>query len=785
MRLLALAFARFIRRTPWASLTALAGMALGVASTVAVHLIGQAVAEALDARRPPHLRNFAQIAERPGARMADYFDLRRRWRTGELPGVRGLTPVVEGQLVENGRRFHLIGADWLGLFPMRGDDAATDAYRPNRLLADASLGLAEGEQLRLQGENWIIAGTLETDLRSALFADIGNALHLLNAPPDRLSYVGLAMEDPWRHLRGWLESLLPGLSAGLPDGAQTLAGWTLRPATAQLPSARFSESVLFNLGALGSLALLVAWFLIHQACVLWLRRQDETLNALAAIGVGRGQLAAGFLLSIALLAALATVIGALAGFLLAELLTRASTAGFEAPPHLQLSAAAMLKALASGLGVALIGGWAAFRRRRAAAASGSASGSGAGRWLGLAILLVVAALGLSVEGTGLIGGFAAILVAALAAAFLMTPLLRLLRRWAARLPGALLTRLAMREATWFEADLSAALGALALAVAASVGLSLMVDSFRLDFQRMLGQRMAHELFVELEQGDARTLAAALASHAPAARVQAYGRLRARIAGQAAELGHTEFTAAEAARYGHAGPLQDGDALASERLLDALDAKVGDQVQAAGARLRIVGAFPGFGDPVPRLLLPNETAARLFGPLHFDRLSASGLTAEQLDAWLAEHAPQAKLRRRGAMRSLALELFDRTFAIADALTLLALLVAAVGLGNAMTGLRLNRRATERLLIALGLTAGERRRIELIRSLSLGVLALLLALPLGLFMGAVLCEVINPRSFGWTVQLAVRPGALAWPVGLGLLAALLSGLLPAPPSGKRAD
>ena len=781
MRLLALAFARFVRRTPWASLTALAGMALGVASTVAVHLIGQAVAEALDARRPPHLRNFAQIAERPGASMADYFDLRRRWRAGELPGVRGLAPVVEGQLVENGRRFHLIGADWLGLFPVRGDGATTDAYRPNRLLADASLGLAEGEQLRLRGENWIIAGTLETDLRSALFADIGNALHLLNAPPDRLSYVGLAMEDPWRRLRGWLESLLPGLSAGLPDGARTLAGWTLRPATAQLPSARFSESVLFNLGALGSLALLVAWFLIHQACVLWLRRQDATLNALAAIGVGRGQLAAGFLLSIALLAALATVIGTLAGFLLAELLTRVSTAGFEAPPHLQLSAAAILKALASGLGVALIGGWAAFRRRRADAAPGS----GAGRWLGLGILLAVAVLGLGVEGTGIIGGFAAILAAALTAAFLMAPLLRLLRRWAARLPGALLTRLAMREATWFEADLSTALGALALAVAASIGLSLMVDSFRQDFQRMLGQRLAHELFVELEQGDAKALAAALASHAPAARIQAYGRLRARIAGQAAELGHTEFTAAEAARYGHAGPLQDGDALASERLLDALDAKVGDQVQVAGARLRIVGAFPGFGDPVPRLLLPNETAARLFGPLHFDRLSASGLTAEELDAWLAEHAPQAKLRRRGAMRNLALELFDRTFAIADALTLLALLVAAVGLANAMTGLRLNRRATERLLVALGLTAGERRRIELIRSLSLGVLALLLALPLGLFMGVVLCEVINPRSFGWTVQLAVTPGALAWPVGLGLLAALLSGLLPAPPSGKPAD
>ena len=780
MRLLALAFARFILRTPWASLTSLTGIALGVASALAVHLIGQAVADALDASRPPHLRELSLIAERPGATMADYFDLRRRWRAGQLPGVRGMAPVVEGQLVEQGRRFHLIGADWLGAASAPGS-VAPDAYRPNRLLADASLALAEGDELRLGGANWVIAGLVETDLPGALFADIGDALHLLNAPADQLSYVGLWMEDPWQPLRGWLERLLPGLSAGLPTGTQTLAGWTLHQVATQLPGARFSESVLFNLGALGSLALLVAWFLIYQACVLWRRRQDATLECLAALGVGRGQLAGGFLLSIAALAALATLVGAPAGFLLAELLTRVSTAGFEAPPRLQLTAPAILKALASGLGVALIGGWSAFRRRGFAAAPGF----GAGRWASLAALLTLAALGIGIEGTGLFGGFAAILAAALATALLVAPLLRLLRHWAARLPGGLLTRLALREATWFEADLSAALGALALAVAASVGVGLMVDSFRLDFQRMLGQRLALELFVELERGDAKALAGALASHAPHAQIQAYGRLRTRIAGHAAEVGHAQFSAAEAARYGHAEPLQGNQALASERMLDALDAEVGDAVQLAGVALRIVGVFPGFGDPMPRLLMPDETAAKLFGALHFDRLSVSGLAPEELDVWLAEHAPGAKLRRRDAMRAFALELFDRTFAIADALTLLALLVAAAGLGSAMTGLRLNRRATDRLLAILGLTAGERRRIELIRSASLGMLALLLALPLGIFMGTVLCGVINPRSFGWTVHLALAPRALAWPAGLGMLAVLLVGLAPAPKERLPAD
>ncbi|MDE0064660.1 MAG: hypothetical protein OXU72_17950 [Gammaproteobacteria bacterium] len=47
MRLVALGFARFFARTPWTTLTALLGVSLGVASTVAVHLISLSVAGSL------------------------------------------------------------------------------------------------------------------------------------------------------------------------------------------------------------------------------------------------------------------------------------------------------------------------------------------------------------------------------------------------------------------------------------------------------------------------------------------------------------------------------------------------------------------------------------------------------------------------------------------------------------------------------------------------------------------------------------------------------------------
>ena len=57
--------------------------------------------------------------------------------------------------------------------------------------------------------------------------------------------------------------------------------------------------------------------------------------------------------------------------------------------------------------------------------------------------------------------------------------------------------------------------------------------------------------------------------------------------------------------------------------------------------------------------------------------------------------------------------------------------------------------------------------------LGLIAGLLALPLGVAMAYVLVHVINRRSFGWTLQLAVTPGILGQAVLLSVSAALISG------------
>ena len=816
---------RFMAATPWSLLTAGLGITLGVASTVAVHLVSLAVSDSLQAARPPHLRGVTHIAESPGAAMHDYFDLRRRWRqlpaqrdaeTGWLGEVEFMTPIVEGQWASGGRRLQVVGADWLG-----GGAPPEVASVRRAVVADASLGLDADESLLLNGERWTVAKVLDSGVSDSLFMDIGDALALLQRAPDNLSFVALRLADPWAGLRTWLERLLPGLSAGLPaaavnttprlrqpaaaeaktllaatpisaaqsDIAPTVASlelpdWRLRPVAAILPEQQFAKAILFNLGALGMLALLVAWFLIYQVCILWLRRQETLMLRLNAIGFSAAELMSGFLASIATLGAIATGLGIFGGYGLAALLVRISTAGFDALPTVQMSSIVAVKALVSGLGVALAGAWLAFAKRKPT----QDALLHRTHWRGICLGAGLIAAGLGFAETGLYGGFAAILAAGLIASVLVAPLLRLLRRRLHKAGGNLLTRLAMREATWHEGDLSAALGALILAVGTSVGVGLMVDSFERDFVKMLNQRLAHETFLELPNQDGERLAAALRRAYPDALVQAYGRISTRLQGQAVEVGYTDFSAAEAARYGYPRALANDEAFASESLLVGLGLRVGDAIPVANGReasLRIVHEFPGFGEARPRLLMHAKAAARRFGVLGFDRISLSGIDAAALENWLRDWAPGAQVRQRAAMRRAALEIFDRTFAITRALTLLALIIAVVGLHNAMTALRLNQRAGAALLRALGLSAAEQRRLALIRGGVLGACAILLALPLGLFIGFALCEVINPRAFGWSLDLSISTGAWAWPMLLGFGAALVASLTPTPGEAKNAN
>ena len=136
-----------------------------------------------------------------------------------------------------------------------------------------------------------------------------------------------------------------------------------------------------------------------------------------------------------------------------------------------------------------------------------------------------------------------------------------------------------------------------------------------------------------------------------------------------------------------------------------------------------------------------------------------------------------LRSNIQIRDRSLQIFDRTFSITHVLRLLTIGVAFVGILSALMALSLERRAEYAVLRALGITPAELRKLLIIQTGLMGLIAGVLALPLGIAMSQILVSVINVRSFGWTMDFVIPPKVLLESLVLAIIAALLAGIYPA--------
>lgn len=790
---------RFGWRAPFSTLSALLGLTLGIASLVAVHLICERIVASLDRAIPAHLQVISHLAVTPELTAADYFSLRARWRAGGLPAVEGMAPLRQGQMTYREHRAVVYGIDWMALLAHRSDsgDRAELAFAlplGNQVVAATALGWEVGEQPEIAGQRLSVAALVDTPpgIGSApmLYTDIALAVDLVGAAdPARLSAVLLQVHDPLQGARTLLSRLLPGVEAGLPPVPlpDLGAGWRVVSLTREMPEQVFGRSVLFNLGALGTLSLVVAWFLMLQTALLWLRRQQPVLALLRDQGVAGGAQFFVFALTMLLLGVLAGLLGLAIGRWLAALLLA------------QFAPADSAMAVAG-----LPGGWLLLKTGLSAVAVPLLSAAIAWRVVlhtrivqprpGLQLIVLAGAVGLGAwlarpAGDSLLGAFASILLACgVAVALLPWVLTGLQRLWmrpaisGARIwQRSLNLRMGVRELLWYPRELSAALGALSLAVAISIGISTMVDSFRQDFVRMLDQRLTDDIGL---QGDAQTLAEAadwLAEEQPAnVQVFRYEKAQLRVAGQPVTLGRSDMNARGAARYGHQGHLESRELMLNQRASRALRKQVGDTLRVGSESFTVGHIYPGYGDSALRLLV-GQAAPPLIddagAPLRFEleSLGVRSAAAAEMIAELQATFTGLSVSAQQDVRARSVAVFDQTFAITRSLTLVALLVAAVGLYSALVALGLTQSRTRTLLQYLGQNTRERLWYVCGRALAVAGVTVLIAIPLGLIVAALLCYVVNPRGFGWSVPLQLQWQAIVWPLLLAMFAALVAGLM----------
>ena len=727
------ALLRFLLRTRWSTLMALVGITLGITSIVSVHLVSIVIAQQMDALIPQALRLYDHVATSPDLTSKRYFESRRAT-------TESIYPVIDEQIVLGGQVVRVIGLDLLsvrqdslGVVDDQTDHANSVVW--GGVWVSRSLPPEVIDELGMP-----LNGVLSAD--GLIVADIGEAQELVGwSSDDRLSYVGIQERGTRNTAYLWLERFFPGASSGLPQvGLPELPGFVVKPVAEHHPANSFGKSVLFNMSALSALALVVAWFLIYQVSVLWLRRLRGLFDRLFLLGVSQHAILGYFLAVILVLGGIATLAGIglgqwVAGYLLASSVPDA--------PQPTLDIWVVYKAWLSAALVCILGSiWAYGRSLQPAERSPITWLS----WLWLATLALVIVVGIVWQETDLAGAFVSIAAASLIVTFLIAPGLRLLKRQARSVPGQMLLRMSLREVLWFPRDLAIGLGGLSLAVATAIGVGLMIDSFRAEFADMLDRRLTYDYVVDGEAADLTELYGEVSARAEV-RAQPYYSVETRVAETKVELNVTHLDDFEAARYGHSGAVEDDAVLIGEQTARLLGVDVGGELVLGGQAFKVAGVFKSYGDILPRIVAP--TSVRELFELTLSGISIQNLHQDDLTA-LQVRLPGLQWTRQDRLKTIALETFDRTFVITTILITIAVLVAGIGIYIAVTVLRLNQRASASLLRSMGLSRWETGLIDLARGVGLGAVAVVIALPLGLMFGWILSEVVNPRAFGWSVS-----------------------------------
>lgn len=760
---------RYLARTAGATAASVVATALGTMSVVAVHLLSADIKARLDDEGALTVPGYTHVVRGTELDWDDYFDARDRWRQGHVSGVEAMTPLVVGEALVDGRSSKVVGVDVfaaggsLAPGPLHEDPAGYD-WTPllvgDGVAVGGSSGLAAGGRIR--------AGKIEVDVVAVtenagdiLLADIPTALRIL----DRIGPSAILVRA--RGGEPAIERWMPGSTAAL-DMETTIElgqGLTARAFDEAEPTRRFALAILFNLGALGALALFVAAFLIYQASFSNIARRERERERLAAIGVDSTTIASLFVGEGVLIGLVGAMIGILLGGVLAGFL--GSTESFA------LSAVAVAKGVSGGVGAGIIGAFAAIRR---ASAPRRTDGP---RWItagSAAALLVVA----SASDT-LAAAFGLILALCVAQFALVMPAIAaaLRRAFAARMDRVnLLVKANFRRFAVMLGEVDIAASALSIAIAATIGMGVQVENFREDFYRLLDQRLWPAIYIE---SDRPVEPEWLASLPGVTDVRSYGRTEALLNARPVAVTLAVGDVLETRRYGYDAALA-GDILLSESGALEHGLGVGDDIELEGSRgARRVGVahvFSDYGAPSPRVVGTFSDLAPIFDGVAFNRTSV--LTADAdigaLKRAISERYPGAHVRDQMELRALAERAFEATFEVAEHLTVIALIVAVVGLYNALSALALRARDIHRLLYAAGVSRLSIAGLAIKQNLLIGAVAAVAAMPLGLAIAYVLCAEINPRAFGWSIPFGVDMPALLTPALLGVAAALLAGMFP---------
>ncbi len=830
-------------RQPMSAVLLILGIALGVAVMVSIDLAntsaerGFALSTAAVTGRATH----AIVAGGQGVAETVYVALRTDplWRRqiamAPLVHVLASSPQLEDLPLT------LLGVDPLAEPPFRaywGDAQEVPVETAVRLLTVPGSVLLSAPLAARYGLEPCPPGRLDTGCRLTLVvAGRSHDAYLVGLlePSDafsRRSLENLVLTDiATAQVFGDMAGRLSRIDLILPEGfdPNRLAA-VLPPGHLIVPAGRRSGQVVamteafrINLTALSLLALIVGIFLIYNMMTFAVVRRRALFGILRSLGYTRGQVFGLVLAEAALLALIGTALGLGLGVLLGQatvrLVTRTindlffvvNTRAVEVPFSSLVKGS--LAGMLAGLTAATLPAWDAASVPPRLALLRTDMESKTQRLVVLAaaggfVLLVLGATVLALPTRKLVisfgGTFAVLIGLAALTPWLSFWLMRFLSAPLGRWPG-LLGRLATRNIIRAQSRLAIAIAALMAAVAVTIGVQVMIDSFRTTVILWLDESLRGDIYIAAAGFSANRPDEPLPDEVVAV-VQDHpgvvGTAGLRVVSVESVYGPVELVAvdpetalnprlfiqaqgepAEVAEAFHRGAVILSEPLAAHLGISRPGGTL-DLLTPQGWRaFPIVAIETDYASTRGTVRMSLAVYRRLWADERLNGLALFLAPAADREAVTAELRrrlkafPYVQVNPNQALRQEALAIFDRTFAITVAMRLITILVAFTGVWNALLAFQLEKAREMGILRALGLTLTDMHRLALLETGLAGATAGLFAMPTGYALAWILIFIINKRSFGWTLQMHLEAAPFVQAFLLAVGAALLAALYPA--------
>lgn len=809
------------------------GISLGVSVAVAIDLANESSRRALSlSAQMVTGKATHQITSFPGRIPAQVFtDIRKTYPTiPSAPIVSQFVTVSE----MNDRPLELLGVDPLSENSFRNflvldsrlsnEDLVLLFSRPDGVLISKNLateyGLKAGDNLTLSSDGFPVTATIIGVIESSdtltmqsldgiLLADIA-AAQALSGRLNEIDRVDLILPDDQ-------PGLVEEIGQVLPDNVSLTTVETRQQGIIQL-----TEAFQTNLTALSLLALTVGMFLIYNTMTFSVVQRRKLFGVLRSVGVTRRELFLVVLLESGIIGLLGSVVGVGLGVWLGRFtismvsqtvndLYFTTTVRDVVIPSISIWKGFLLGILAS-LSTAIPPAWeAASVQPREAISRYNLENKTQKILLRLVIFSMLAAVAgfvlIMLPSKGIWIGFGGLFAVVLGFALITAPgmvlFLRLINPILQRILG-IYGRMAPRNLINTLSRTSVAVAALMISVSVSIGVTLMIDSFRYTVSQWLQQSLSGDIYIT-SQNFISTLPAAPIDPAVVEQIKA----------------NSKVSRVDVLKNGQvpspAGVIQvsatDNYSLAEERVFKFLWVSR-DDVWRELQNGAVIVTEPlsikmGLEKPGQSIILTTSTGDKAFpvvgvyhdyssssGSVQMDislyrkywndpDISAMGVRLKspvEIEKTISEFYETLQtnqllyIRANSTLRDEVMTVFDRTFAITRALQILATLVAFVGILSALSLLQYEKQREVGIIRALGFTSSQLWRLMMLETGLMGLIAGFFAMPTGYTLALILIEVINQRSFGWSINLYLTWQPFIQALAVSLTASLLAGILP---------